>query len=112
MSLIELFTDYVIHRKDLNEYAAVRRSLNEKGVFSDALLAQAQDNLSRLKHDEPGIYNEMYATLEKIYLSDRGYSVEYPIDFIAQIINLYALSTPAATLRNYRQVLEHYHHDA
>jgi len=112
MSLIETFTDYVLNRKNLNEYVEVRKTINERGEFNDAKLIQAEENLQRLKNEEPEIYEGMYETLAKIYARNAGLSIEYPIDFIRQILKMYKdTHTPAQVYEEYKRVLEHYHHD-
>jgi hypothetical protein len=112
MSLIETFTDYVLNRKNLNEYVEVRKTINERGEFNDAKLIQAEENLQRLKNEAPEIYEGMYETLAKIYARNAGLSIEYPIDFIRQILKMYKdTHTPAQVYEEYKRVLEHYHHD-
>jgi len=112
MSLIETFTDYVLNRKSLKEYVEVRKTINERGEFNDAKLIQAQENLDRLKAEEPEVYEGMYATLAKIYAKNQGLTVEYPIEFTRQILRMYKTSlTPAQVYEEYKRVLEHYHHD-
>ncbi|MFA5215853.1 hypothetical protein [Sulfuricurvum sp.] len=112
MSLIELFTDYVLNRKSLKEYVELRKTIHERGEFNDAKLIQAEENLQRLKQEEPAIYEGMYDTLAKIYTKNAGLSIEYPLDFIRQILKMYKNSlTPAQVYEEYKRVLEHYHHD-
>jgi hypothetical protein len=112
MSLIETFTDYVLNRKNLKEYVEIRKTIHERGEFNDAKLIQAEDNLQRLKTEEPEIYEGMYETLAKIYARNAGLSIEYPIDFIRQILKLYKNSlTPTQVYNEYKRMLEHYHHD-
>lgn len=112
MSLIETFTDYVLNRKSLKEYVEVRKTINERGEFNDAKLIQAEENLARLKKEEPKVYEGMYETLAKIYARNAGLSIEYPIDFIRQILKMYKTSiTPTQVYEEYKRVLEHYHHD-
>jgi len=112
MSLIELFTDYVLNRKSLKEYVELRKTINERGEFNDAKLIQAQENLARLKTEEPEIYEGMYETLARIYARNAGLTIEYPLDFIRQILKMYKTSlTPAQVYEEYKRVLEHYHHD-
>lgn len=112
MSLIEIFTDYVLNRKSLKEYVEIRKTINERGEFNDAKLIQAQENLERLKAEEPEIYEGMYATLAKIYARNAGLTIEYPIEFTRQILRMYKTSlTPAQVYEEYKRVLEHYHHD-
>jgi len=112
MSLIETFTDYVLNRKSLKEYVEVRKTINERGEFNDAKLIQAEENLQRLKKEEPEIYEGMYETLARIYARNAGLTIEYPLDFIRQILKMYKGSlTPAQVYEEYKRVLEHYHHD-
>lgn len=112
MSLIEMFTDYVLNRKNLKEYVELRKTINERGEFNDAKLIQAEENLQRLKTEEPAIYEGMYETLARIYARNAGLSIEYPIDFIRQILKMYKNSlTPAQVYEEYQRMLEHYHHD-
>ena len=112
MSLIETFTDYVLNRKSLKEYVEVRKTINERGEFNDAKLIQAQENLERLKAEESEVYEGMYATLAKIYARNSGLTIEYPLDFVRQILRMYKTSlTPKQVYEEYKRVLEHYHHD-
>ncbi len=112
MSLIETFTDYVLNRKSLREYVEVRKTINERGEFNDAKLIQAEENLQRLKKEEPEVYEGMYETLARIYARNAGLSIEYPIDFIRQILKMYKNSlTPKQVYEEYKRILEHYHHD-
>lgn len=112
MSLIETFTNYVLNRKNLKEYVEIRKTINERGEFNDAKLIQAEENLQRLKIEEPDIYEGMYETLARIYARNAGLSIEYPIDFIRQILKMYKNSlTPAQVYEEYKRMLEHYHHD-
>src|SRR3989339_1103401 len=111
MSLIETFTDYVRNRKSLKEYVEVRKTINERGEFNDAKLIQAEENLERLKNEDPEVYEGMYETLAKVYARNAGLSIEYPIDFIRQILKMYKDShTPKQVYEEYKRVLEHYHH--
>lgn len=112
MSLIELFTDYILNRKSLKEYVEIRKTIHERGEFNDAKLIQAEENLQRLKIEEPEIYEGMYETLAKIYARNAGLSIEYPVDFIREILKMYKNShTPAQVYEEYKRVLDHYHHD-
>ncbi|PHM16708.1 MAG: hypothetical protein CJD30_10145 [Sulfuricurvum sp. PD_MW2] len=112
MSLIETFTDYILNRKSLKEYVEVRKTINERGEFNDAKLIQAEENLQRLKKEEPEIYEGMYATLAKIYAQNKGLTIEYPIEFTRQILRMYKTSlTPSQVYEEYKRVLGHYHHD-
>ncbi|MDD3770973.1 hypothetical protein E0765_06615 [Sulfuricurvum sp. IAE1] len=112
MSLIEIFTDYVLNRKSLKEYVEVRKTINERGEFNDAKLIRAQEILERLKAEEPEVYEGMYETLAKVYARNAGLTVEYPIEFIRQILRMYrGHETPTQVYEEYKRVLEHYHHD-
>lgn len=109
MSLIEVFTDYIRNRKSLKDYVEVRKTLNERGEFNDATLIRAEENLQRLKAENPEIYEKMYAVLEEVFRCDNGNRVEYPLTFTRQILKLYdGGSTPEQVYENYRQILEHY----
>ncbi|HEX5670076.1 MAG TPA: hypothetical protein VFX66_00955 [Sulfuricurvum sp.] len=113
MTLIETFTDYVLNRKDLKDYVRYRKTTNERGEFNDAKLLQAQENLDRLKIEDPEIYEAMYTTLNAIYARDSGLTIEYPLEFIHQILKMYTGSlTPRNIHEEYTRVLEHYHHNA
>lgn len=112
MSLIELFTDYILNRKSLKEYVEVRKTIDARGEFNDTKLIQAEENLQRLKQEEPEIYEGMYETLARIYAKNAGLSIEYPIEFTRQILRMYKGSlTPKQVYEEYKRVLEHYHHD-
>lgn len=113
MSLIEIFTDYVLNQKSLIEYVEVRKKIHERGEFNDSSLMKAEENLKRLQKDYPDVHVGMYETLEKIYAQNVGFSVEYPIDFIRQILKMFNTSlTPYEIHQEYQRVLDHYHHDA
>lgn len=113
MSLIETFTDYVLNRKSLKDYVEYRKTTSERGEFNDTKLIKAQENLDRLKLEDPVTYEAMYTTLAAIYARNAGLSVEYPLDFIHQILRMYKTSlTPNDVYQEYTRVLEHYHHDA
>ena len=89
MTLIELFTDYVRNEKDLKEYVEKRKHINTRGEFNNKTLLQAAEDLERLKIEEPEIYVLMHETLNEYYEADNGHFVEYPIDFIRQILKIY-----------------------
>lgn len=113
MLLIEIFTDYILNRKSLKDYVEVRKTIKTRGEFNDASLIQAEENLQRLKREEPEIYEGMYETLNAIYKRNAGLSIEYPLDFTRQILRMYTGSlTPRQVYEEYKRVLEHYHHDA
>lgn len=108
MTLIELFTDYVRNRKDLREYVEKRKNIDTRGVFNDATLIQAQNDLERLKQEDAEVYELMYETLEKYYEQDTGYTYEYPINFIREILKIYQNNIPAKEVyRGYVDGLNH-----
>ncbi len=112
MSLIETFTDHILNRKSLKDYVEIRKTIHERGEFNDASLIRAEENLQRLKTEEPEIYEGMYATLDAIYKRNAGLTIEYPLDFIRQILKMYKNSlSPQQVLEEYQRVLEHYHHN-
>jgi len=113
MTLIDIFTDYVVNRKSLKEYVEVRKNIHERGVFNDQTLIQAEEDLQRLKREENDTYEAMYATLEEITSRDEGYHAEYPVNFIRQILRIYQGGIPAKkVLEEYRRELDHYYRDA
>jgi len=113
MLLIEMFTDHVVNKKSLVDYIELRKSINERGEFSDSTLLKAQNNLDRLKTDDSKTYNEMYKILKEIMELDTGHSVEYPIDFIKEILKMYKLNTTAVGIcKDYKEVLTHHYQDA
>lgn len=108
MTLIEIFTDYVRNKKDLKEYVEVRKTINTRGEFNNETLQQAEEDLQRLKNDNPEIYELMYKTLDEYYTRDEGHTVEYPIDFVRQVLKIYQNGIPAEKVYNcYKQGLDH-----
>jgi len=113
MTLIDIFTDYVVNKKSLKEYVVVRKTMNERGEFNDNSLIQAQKNLDRLTKENKATLNQMYDVLDEIIKLDSGHSVEYPIDFIKEILRIYKCGvTPQDALENYKEVLNHKYNDA
>lgn len=113
MLLIEIFTDYILNRKSLKEYVEVRKGIKTRGEFNDASLIKAEENLQRLKAEEPEIYEGMYQTLAQIYKQNSGLMIEYPLDFVRQILKMYeGPLTPRQVYEEYKRLLDHYHHDA
>ena len=111
MTLIEIFTDHVVNRKSLKDYVEIRKGLHERGEFNDTKLIQAEENLQRLKQEDPQIYEQMYATLDEIFRRDTGDIVEYPINFIREILKLYKGDMSAKKVcEEYRRSLEHHFH--
>ncbi len=108
MTLIEIFTDYVVNKKSLVEYVKVRKTLNLRGEFNDKTLILAQKNLDRLGLENKEILDEMYAILFKIIKLDKGHCVEYSLDFIREILKLYKNSIePKEILKDYKEILNH-----
>lgn len=113
MSLIEIFTDYIVKRKSLRDYVEVRKTINARGEFNDETLLLAQDTLDRLGREEPELLEKMYALLGEIIAQDEGHKVEYPLNFTRQILRC---AKEGATLQkvyeDYRQTLSHHYRDA
>ncbi len=108
MRLIDLFSKYIREQKSLVEYVEERKHSNEKGEFSDEELILAFEKLQKLKSEEPKIYNAMYKTLEEYYGRDEGHYVEYPINFIRQILKMYTKNVrPERVYECYIQGLNH-----
>ncbi|MBU1657463.1 hypothetical protein KKG72_00210 [bacterium] len=108
MTLINIFTDYVVNQKSLKDYVEVRKTLHERGEFNDSLLIKAQDNLDRLKQEDEEIYNGMYKVLREIIKKDEGYFVEYPINFIKEVLVMYEHGmTPKKVYEEYKRSLKH-----
>lgn len=113
MTLIELFTDYVRNEKDLKEYVEKRKHINTRGEFNNETLIQAAEDLERLRREEPEIYALMYKTLDKYYEADSGDVIEYPIDFVRQILKIYQKNIPAKKVYEcYVKGLDHECRDA
>lgn len=108
MTLIELFTDHVRNKKSLKEYVEKRKSINTRGEFNDKTLIQAEEDLQRLKKENPEIYDLMYETLNKYYEADPGCTIEYPIYFIREISKIYQKGIPAQKVYEcYRKGINH-----
>jgi hypothetical protein len=106
--LIEIFTDYVTNRKSLKEYVEIRKTIHERGEFNDATLLRAQENLDKLKAENPEIYEKMYTVLAEVISQDAGQRVEYPLDFVREILKMYTNHmTPEMIYEEYKMVLEH-----
>jgi len=113
MTLIEIFTEYVRNQKDLKAYVEERKHIHTRGEFNDKTLVQAQDDLLRLKKENPKIYALMYKTLDDYYTQDEGHMVEYPIDFIRQVLKIYQQNVPAQKVYAcYKKGLNHECRDA
>ncbi len=102
-----MFTDYIRNRKDLREYVQKRKTINERGEFNDASLIKIQENLERLKIENPDIYEKMYGVLEELFERNKGHIVEYPLDFAREIFKMYKNQSPEAIYEEYKAVLEH-----
>jgi len=113
MTLIEIFTDYVRNKKSLKDYVEVRKTIDSRGEFNDKTLLEAQEYLKKLQVEEPEVYELMYKTLEKYYEEDKGHFVEYPINFVRQILKIYRNNIPARKVYEcYVQGLDHPCRDA
>ena len=113
MLLIEIFTDHVVNKKSLKEYVEIRKSVKERGEFNDQSLIEAEDILQQLKKDNNKIYNLMYETLGEYIKSDNGHMVEYPINFIREILKINKKNMTAEKVyKNYKSGLKHHINDA
>jgi hypothetical protein len=113
MTLIELFSDYVRNKKSLKIYVEERKKINTRGEFDDQTLIKAEGYLQRLKKEDPEVYDLMYETLEQYYREDCGHYVEYPINFIRQILQIYDNDIPPQKVYEiYREGLKHHYCDA
>ena len=113
MLLIEIFKDHVLNKKSLKDYVELRKTINERGEFNDTSLIQAEDNLQRLKREDNAIYELMYKTLGEYVKQDKGHTVEYPINFIREVLKLYKNNlSPEQIYKNYKSGLEHHPHGA
>jgi len=113
MTLIDIFTDHVVHCKSLKEYVEIRKTINERGEFNDRTLIQAEEDLQRLRKEHPEIYAGMYEVLYEIMRRDEGHHFEYPINFIKQILRIYQGGiAPEKVLEMYRRELNHHYRDA
>ncbi|MFK5975365.1 MAG: hypothetical protein QM493_02545 [Sulfurovum sp.] len=113
MTLIEIFTEYVRERKSLRDYVEERKSIDSRGEFNNNKLIKAQENLDRLKEEEPEIYELMYQVLERYYIEDKGYTIEYPIDFVREVLKMYQNSLlPKEVYELYLKGLSHPCRDA
>jgi hypothetical protein len=113
MLLIELFSDYVRNKKSLKVYVEKRKSINERGEFNDKTLFDAQECLEKLQKEEPDIYILMYETLSEYYKQGEGHTIEYPINFIRQILQICRNNISAQKVyESYKKGLNHYYCDA
>lgn len=113
MTLIEIFTDHVVNRKSLKEYVEIRKGLDERGEFNNTSLLQAQENLQCLKEEDNETLERMYETLNEVIRRDLGHKVEYPIDFIKQILKIGEHGKSAKRVcQEYKRVIDHHFNDA
>ncbi len=111
LSLIDLFTDHVVNRKSLKDYVEIRKGLNQRGEFNDASLLEAEEILTCLKRVDNESYELMYATLNEIFRQDIGDVVEYPINFIREVLKIGRNGmTGRKVAREYQRSLEHHFH--
>lgn len=112
MTLIELFTDYIRNRKSLVDYVEERKGYTTRGEFPDETLIQTEAYLQRLKEENPKVYEGMYQTLEHYIAEDNGHYVEYPLNFVRQILQIYEHGIPAQKVYDiYRAGLQHKYRD-
>lgn len=110
MRLIDQFIDYIVNRKDLRNYIELRKTLHERGEFNDAKLLQIQENLERLRTEDPKTLEIMYETFAQIMKEDRGHYVEYPLNFAREILRMYSAgNTPQKVCSDYQKTLEHHY---
>jgi len=113
MRLIDLFSDYVRNRKNLIEYVEKRKGINARGEFNDTQLKVASQKLERLKKEYPEIYEGMHQTLEEYYKQDQGHYVEYPINFLKQILMMFETHVTVKDIyQSYKDGLNHHCRDA
>ena len=113
MQLIEVFTEYVRNKKSLRDYVEYRKTTDERGEFNDAKLLRAQEHLERLEKENSEVYNKMYATLEEYFKQDRGYTVEYPINFVKTVLKMYDTNVSVEKVyEDYEKGLKHKERDA
>jgi len=113
MALIELFSDHIRNHKSLVDYIEKRKGINERGEFNDAELLLASQKLEKLKKESPEIYNGMHEVLEEYYKRDEGHFVEYPINFLKQILMMYENHiTIEHIYKSYKDGLNHHCRDA
>ncbi|MCH9814703.1 MAG: hypothetical protein K0U47_12265 [Epsilonproteobacteria bacterium] len=113
MTLIEIFTDHIRNRKSLKTYVEIRKTIPTRGEFNDETLIQAEEDLQRLKQEDEEIYELMYETLEAYYAQDAGHYVEYPINFVREILKIYQCNVPAKKVyEQYKRGLDHHIHDS
>jgi len=110
-SLIDIFTDHVLSRKSLKEYVEIRKGLHERGEFNDASLIRAEEILQCLNLVDSESYELMYRTLSEIFEHDTGNTVEYPINFIREVLKIGQHGkTGRKVCEEYRRTLEHHFH--
>ena len=105
--LIEIFTDFIRNRKDLREYVVLRKTIHERGEFNDATLIKIQENIERLKVENPDIYAKMYEVLDTVFENDAGQSVDYPLNFAREMFKMFKNRTPDDIYQEYKAVLKH-----
>lgn len=105
--LIEIFTDFIRNKKDLREYIEVRQGIRERGEFNDAKLLQIQENLERLKKENPEIYNGMYDILEEVFRRDEGDYFYYSLDFAKEILKMFKNQSLESIYKEYKAILDH-----
>jgi predicted nuclease with TOPRIM domain len=105
--LIDIFTDYIRNQKDLREYVEKRKGINERGEFNDAQLLKIQENLEKLKNENPEIHTKMYAVLEEVFKRDAGDYIDYPLNFARVILNMEKSKSLDDMYNKYKAELNH-----
>ena len=108
MNHFELFVDYVCNKKDIRQYVVERKKFKTRGEFTDATLIRSQEYLERMEKESPEIYQKMYETLDKYFAQDTGHRIEYPINFIYEVLKIYDKNIPAEKIcKKYIAGLDH-----
>ena len=105
--LIEIFTDYIRNQKDLREYIELRKDINERGEFNNEELLTIQENLEKLKSENPEIYSKMFDVLEEVYEKDAGDIIDYPLNFARVILNMEKAKSLDDMYNKYKAELSH-----
>ncbi len=110
-SLIDIFRDHVVNRKSLKDYVEIRKDIHERGEFNDASLLRAEELLQCVKTVDSESYESLYKTLDEIIRLDDGNAVEYPIDFVREILKIGKNGMTAREVaEEYRRTLDHHFH--
>lgn len=105
--LIEIYSDFIRNKKDLRDYIELRKTIHGRGEFNDNKLLKIQENLEKLKAENPEIYEKMYAVLEEVYKRDEGNFVDYPLDFSREILKMFQNQSLESIYEEYKATLAH-----